>query len=267
MPSVLVTGASRGLGYAFITYFASLPDTTVVGLARNKEATEARLAEDGIKNITILKADVTNIAELKEAADETAKVTGGSLDLLINNAGLVSEKSAWKNLLDFPLPELEEDMTASFQANVIGPANVINTFLPLIRKGKWKKVITISSGMADDSLVNRFSIAIAAPYAISKAATNTLVAKYNAALGKSEGILFMAISPGLVDTREGKPMSEEEIKGGQAMGAQFAKYAPHFTGPITPEESVKLVVDVIHKSTVENMGGEFVSHFGNKQWL
>lgn len=78
--------------------------------------------------------------------------------------------------------------------------------------------------MADLDLVNQFSIAISSPYSISKAATNALIAKYNAALGKSEGILFIAISPGLVDTSEGAPKTERDIEGGKAMGAAFARY-------------------------------------------
>lgn len=44
-------------------------------------------------------------------------------------------------------------------------------------------------------------------------------------------------------------------------------YAPHFKGPITPQESVELQMKVIEAATVETMGGAFVSHFGNKQWL
>lgn len=58
--------------------------------------------------------------------------------------------------------------------------------------------------MADIDLINQVDIAIAAPYSISKAAVNAAVAKYNA-LYKREGILFMAISPGFVDTGEVAP--------------------------------------------------------------
>ena len=47
----------------------------------------------------------------------------------------------------------------------------------------------------------------------------------------------------------------------------FMKYAPHFAGPITPEQSVKMSMEVINKATVESMGGQFVSHLGSKQWL
>lgn len=260
----LMTG---GLGYAFVTHFAALQDYTVLGLARNKEATNAKLQKDCIGNVTILEADITDSEALQKAADETSKITGGTLDLLINNAAFISTTSAFKTLLDLSPSELEEEMSASFRANVVGVAHTVNAFLPLIRKGNLKKIVTISTGMADDDLVNRFSVSIAGPYAISKAATNTLVAKYNATLGK-EGILCMAISPGVVDTSEGgMALSEAEMKGVQAMFAQFADYAPHFKGPITPEQSVAMVTDVIDKATVETMGGQFVSHFGNKQWL
>jgi hypothetical protein len=52
------------------------------------------------------------------------------------------------------------------------------------------------------------------------------------------------------------------------MAASFAKYAPHFTGAITPEESVKQVLSVIDNVTVESeYRGTLISHLGNKQWL
>lgn len=267
MPSYVVTGASRGLGYAWITHLASIPGNTVVTIVRNKKATEERLAKDDISNIHVFSTDVTDLQAVKKAAEETSKITKGSLDILIHNAAVVSERSGFITPLDDSPEEFDKDLLESFNANVIGTAHVVNAFLPLVRKGKAKKIIVISSGMADLDIINRFDIAIAAPYSISKAASNALVAKYHAALGKSEGILFLSLSPGLVDTREGKPLSEEEIKGGQAMGAKFAEYAPHFTGPISPQESVEFQIKVIERATVKEFGGAFVSHFGDQQWL
>jgi len=267
MPSYLITGASRGLGYTFVQHLAAVPENTVIGLARNKDATLKRLEKDGISNVSIVQGDITDRSSLKTAVAETSQLTNGSLDYLINNAALVSERTAFKTLIDDDLEALEQDFMDSFRANVVGVANTINTFLPLIRAGKEKKIIVISTGMADVDLINRFSVPIAAPYSVSKAATNALVAKYNAALGKSEGIMVLALSPGLVDTSEGKPMTEEEIQGGQAMGGMFQEYAPHFTGPISPSESVDMCLKVIESARVESHGGGFVSHFGNKQWL
>lgn len=71
--------------------------------------------------------------------------------------------------------------------------------MPLIRKGSAKKVIAISSAMGDTDFVNEMDVDIGAPYSISKAGVGMVVAKYNATYGK-EGILFMAICPGSVDT-------------------------------------------------------------------
>ena len=52
------------------------------------------------------------------------------------------------------------------------------------------------------------------------------------------------------------------------MGAKFMAYTPHFKGAITPEESVKAVLGVTEKSSLENGdGGAFISHLGTKDWL
>lgn len=71
--------------------------------------------------------------------------------------------------------------------------------MPLLLKGQAKKAITLSTGMADPEFVSDFSISVAAPYAISKAAVNLAVSKFDAQY-REEGVLFMAISPGMVDT-------------------------------------------------------------------
>ncbi|KAK3711233.1 hypothetical protein LTR37_009827 [Vermiconidia calcicola] len=260
--SVAITGAGRGIGYAFLTHYAAQPDTKVFGIVRNKEAAESKLANDGITNVTLVEADITDFKALQKAADEVSKITCGSLDLLINNAGIAG-KLPFDIVSDILPNDLGDDLLTTFQTNVVGVAYTTNTFLPLIRKGQWKKVITISSGLADDVLTNQYSLAINGPYSISKAATNTLVAKYNAALGKSEGILFLALSPGVVATDMNAPldMSEKDMAKMQEMGAKFAQYAPHFTGPISPQESVSMMVEVIDKATVEAMGENIVRFY------
>jgi NAD(P)-dependent dehydrogenase (short-subunit alcohol dehydrogenase family) len=90
-------------------------------------------------------------------------------------------------------------LSAQFHINVVGVVHTINAFLPLLREGAAKKVVTLSSGMGDTDLVLTSGIPNQAPYAISKAAVNMVVAKY-AAEYKAEGFVFLAISPGLVDT-------------------------------------------------------------------
>lgn len=58
------------------------------------------------------------------------------------------------------------------------------------------------------------------------------------------------------------------MKGFQDMAGKFAAYAPHFTAPDTPQESVNTMLKLFERSSIENgNGGTFVSHLGNKQWL
>ena len=89
MPSYLVTGASRGLGYAFVRHLAAIPGNTVIGMVRNKDVTLARLEKDGITNISIVQADITDRDALTTAYEEVKTLTKGSLDILINNAALI----------------------------------------------------------------------------------------------------------------------------------------------------------------------------------
>ncbi|KAI9658934.1 MAG: hypothetical protein M1821_001894 [Bathelium mastoideum] len=262
--------------YAFIVHLASINGNTVIGLARDAKATQSRLAADGVNNVTVFQADVTDRAALKKAAEETAKLTDGRLDYLINNAAKVSGTSGFKTLGDFnDDPEtLEADLVDSFHVNVVGASNAINAFLPLIQRGSAKKVINISTGMADIDLINQFHVPIGTPYSISKAALNALTAKYHAlyaspALPPSSRILFLSLSPGVVATNEsGVPPTPEQLEGMKAMFAQFKEYAPDFTGPISAQTSVEMVMRVVEEKSVEKGdGGRFVSHKGDQRWL
>lgn len=86
------------------------------------------------------------------------------------------------------------------KSNVIGNIHLFNLFLPLIMRGQAKKVIALTTGHADLELVNKCNLANAPLYAIIKGAQNVAVAKFNAQYAK-DGILFLSLSPGAVDTR------------------------------------------------------------------
>jgi hypothetical protein len=60
--------------------------------------------------------------------------------------------------------------------------------------------------------------------------------------------------------------TEKELEHFMAMIEKFRKLYPDFTGPITPEESVRMQLKVINQTTV-NDNGAFISHKGNKEWL
>lgn len=94
--------------------------------------------------------------------------------------------------------ELEDDLKMLFDVNVVANIHLFNLFIPLILKGKEKKVITISTGLADLEFTNNFEHEFTPLYSISKAAMNMAVAKFNAQY-KKEGVLFMSVCPGMVD--------------------------------------------------------------------
>jgi NAD(P)-dependent dehydrogenase (short-subunit alcohol dehydrogenase family) len=94
---------------------------------------------------------------------------------------------------------LEKELMHLLRVNVVGNIHLFSAFIPLIRQGQAKKVIAISSGQAALEMIPKLQIELSSLYAISKAALNTAVAKFSAQYNK-EGILFMSICPGLVDT-------------------------------------------------------------------
>jgi NAD(P)-dependent dehydrogenase (short-subunit alcohol dehydrogenase family) len=94
---------------------------------------------------------------------------------------------------------LEENLLLNFKTNTIAQIHLFNIFTPLILRGAVKKVIAISTGHADIDLVTNHDLSNAPSYAISKVALNMAVAKFSAQY-RSDGVLFMAICPGVVDT-------------------------------------------------------------------
>lgn len=70
--------------------------------------------------------------------------------------------------------------------------------MPLVLKGKTKKVIAITSGHADLDFINNFDIENSALYSASKAALNIIVAKFSAQY-KKDGVLVFSMSPGVVE--------------------------------------------------------------------
>ncbi|KAH7915682.1 hypothetical protein BJ138DRAFT_1097628 [Hygrophoropsis aurantiaca] len=274
MSSYVITGAARGLGFEFVNQLSSESSNKVFALVRNK-ATATNLDNLNRPNVYVFEADITDNAALKVAAEEVSKVTGGSLDYLINNAAFI-EYDRRRNTLDsYPSEELlSQDLIDSvnfcfkdiykFKINVVAVAHTINFFLPLLKKGQAKKIITLSSGLGDIDLTVSTEYKESSPYSISKAAVNMVVAKY-AAQYKADGFVFLALSPGVVNTAI-KPPTADDLAEFQELAASVKKIYPDWTGPLTPETSVKMQLDVIRKATVADTGA-FISHKGNKEWL
>lgn len=272
MSVYVITGVSKGIGFEFLRQLSEEKENLVIGLVRDKVATEKKIATElgERSNVHILHGDLTKYASLKQAAADTAAIVGDrGVDYLVANGALVSSLDGFGPIgaLSDKVEEVEAVSSQLWQTNVVGNIHLFNLFLPLVLKGKVKKVVAISTGLADLDLTNDFEAETGALYAASKAALNIIVAKFSAQY-KKDGVLFMSISPGLVEVGHAANATPEQLQGLMGFVSKLAAYAPHFKGPITPEESVRHVRSTWEKASIEGgFGGAFVSHFGNKQWV
>lgn len=204
MPSYVVSGAARGLGYEFVQQISREPSSTVFALVRNVEkATALNELSSSRKNIHVIHCDVTLPADIEAAAAAVGTATGGSLDVLIHNAYATDSETLAIPPSAFTTENAlvaKKGIDVALGTAVYAVLWLTNAFLPLIRKGKDKKIIHISSGIVDTALVEKSGLTAGVPYAISKASTNILVAKFAAEL-RDEGIWVLALSPGWVNTQ------------------------------------------------------------------
>lgn len=146
--SVFITGASKGIGKATAISFASAgcskillaarSDLADVELAVKNAATKANRPQPLVKS---LKVDVTSEDSVRAAAESAADVLGGSLDVLINNAGYLEE---WK-----PIAESKpSEWWWTWEVNIKGTYLATHYFLPLLLKSDTKTIINVSSGGA-----------------------------------------------------------------------------------------------------------------------
>ncbi|KAK5169680.1 uncharacterized protein LTR77_005658 [Saxophila tyrrhenica] len=256
MPNYLITGANRGLGLGFITTLAKDQSNTVIGLVRDQKAAEEQVLPTEFNNVYFVEADIVDTKALKLAAERVQEIVGAAgLDVLICNAA------------EHDIQAAIADTRASIDVNVVGSLKAVNAFLPHIRKGGLKKVVAVSSGMGDIDFINEARISNAAPYATSKAALSTLFAKLGTAY-EDEGILFMSLCPGLVDTAIGPPsLSEGDLLRFQNITARFEKYAPGFKATSPTDAAQKCLAAIERSSLQGGSGGSFLSHNGTKRWM
>ncbi|KNG46953.1 NAD(P)-binding protein [Stemphylium lycopersici] len=268
MPSYLITGASRGIGLGFLDTLSANPSNTVIGLVRNVPATQAKISSWNRSNIHLVPGDLADYESLKSAVDGVSAMTDGRLDYVIANAGVVSDEFDPLSALGKDPKALTANLTSMVNVNLIGNIHLFNLFMPLVLRGDVKKVVTISTGMADTEMVRKYDIFESPLYSISKAAMNMAIAKFSAEYAK-QGVLFLGISPGVVDSGTYSEISDEKRKKFMVMSEKFVKYQPEFKGPISVNESVNAVLSMVEKSSVaEGDGGAFYSHLGKGElWI
>jgi len=168
--SVLITGANRGLGQAFVEEL----------LRRGAERVYAGTLQPtvaGDERVTPVILDVTDPEQIRAAVDSV-----DSLDILINNAGVsvpddLSDRSAFERHL---------------AVNLYGTLDVTQAFLPLLTRSRGTVINIVSLGAVA-------AVPVLPAYSVSKAATLSLTQSLRALL-ISRGVSVYAVMPGPIDT-------------------------------------------------------------------
>ncbi len=181
--TVLITGASRGIGEAAARAFAA-EGAYVVLAARDGDAVSRIAAEIGAAAAGIA-CDVTDPAQVQAAVD-LALHRFGKLDILIGNAGVIEPITR----LDSADPEA---WSRAIDINLKGVFHGMRAVLPIMQGQGHGTIITISSGAAHNPLEGWSS------YCASKAGAAMLTACAHLEAG-SAGLRIMGLSPGTVAT-------------------------------------------------------------------
>ena len=186
MPTVLVTGANRGIGMEFVRSFAA-DGWHVHACARNVEKAKEVRALDG--NVVCHKLDVTNGLKVASLARELAEEP---IDLLINNAGTYGPRTGFGET-DY------DEWAGVLQVNTLAPLRMVERFVDLLARSEHKLVVNISSimGSIGDNASGGSYI-----YRSSKAALN-MVTKTLANDLAERGITVVSFHPGWVKTDMG----------------------------------------------------------------
>ena len=193
--TALVTGANRGLGRAIAAALLAA-GLRVVLAARDGEQASRAAGELG-DGATAVQLDVTDAASVR-----SARAAAGSVDVLVNNAGVLLD--AGSDPLSVPMEAVER----AFAVNVLGSWRMSQEFMPAMLENGWGRVVIVSSGTAS------FATGVfggAPGYSASKVALNAMTVML-AEHTRGSGVLVNAVNPGLVRTRmmPAAPRSAEE---------------------------------------------------------
>jgi NAD(P)-dependent dehydrogenase (short-subunit alcohol dehydrogenase family) len=191
--TVLITGATRGLGFCFARRYLEAGALVFAGVRELSAPGILQLQQDYGDNIIPVVLEVTDTSSVGLAVHVIGTYTD-HIDILINNAAIHNDTS-------FELLESADidDCLRVYDVNSLGPLRVVKALLPMIRNSNEAKVINISTESGSISTCGREK---EFDYCMSKAALNMaakLLANY---LGK-DGITVLAVHPGWMRTDMG----------------------------------------------------------------
>jgi NAD(P)-dependent dehydrogenase (short-subunit alcohol dehydrogenase family) len=241
VPTIIVTGASRGLGEALSRSVANLGANVVLNARSILDLDQlVREIEDNGGKAVAVPGDVSLVHDCQRIV-EGAVESYGRIDALVNNAAIV-EPIALIARTD------PAEWMRSYLVNVFGPMVLTQAALPFLRETNGR-VINVSSGAAERA------IAGAAAYCATKGALN----QFNRVLAAEEdSITAIAVRPGVVDT----PMQTAIRTQGQAgmpddVYRRFVRY--HQNGELLPPEVPGRTLAILALHAPNDWSGEFLS--------
>ena len=189
MNNVLVTGANRGIGLAFVSEYLQRGDHVIATCRYPDKANHLHELQEQYKEaLTILQMDVTDPQQIQVCQSEVASRLD-ALHLLINNAGILRHAQQLADIEIHPLME-------SFQVNAAGPVLVARAFVELLRAGAPSKLVNITMPTPPISKWTRLENHI---YVASRYALNSLTKMIALELCKL-GITTIGLYPGMIQT-------------------------------------------------------------------
>ena len=187
--TVLITGASRGLGANFSKVLAT-EGFKIIGVGRNKKNLKSVISNLPNQNLEheFLEIDITNEQEVSK------KLSNLDIYGLVNNAGIANTKLLHE--------ETYSNLSKIFNTNLLGSMNVSNAIIPNMIKNKTGKIINIAStlGYRPLSYVGAYSATKAALIQVTKSQSIEL-ARFN--------ICVNALAPGYILT----DINKEQLEG------------------------------------------------------
>lgn len=227
-PTVLITGANRGIGLELARQYAERGWRVIATARKPAEARDLAAIAARHPLVAVEALDVADHGQIEALA---AKYRDQPLDVLINNAGISGGHDKAR------FGQMDYAVYAQVHAvNVLGPLKMAEAFLPQVSASAQKKIINISS--TQGSITQTWGCCYF--YRSSKAALN-MASRTLAVELKKQGITVGIVSPGFVRTG----------------------FTPGLDNPamITPEESARSVIRVIDDYDLED-SGTFMDHHG-----
>ncbi|MEW5791950.1 MAG: SDR family NAD(P)-dependent oxidoreductase [Pseudomonadota bacterium] len=156
MPSILITGADRGLGLEWARQYAETGWRVLATCRQPEAAQELQALARRFPELSLHRLDVTDAAQVRSLA---GALRGVALDILLNNAGIYLEKYAEPvlGLLGY------DGWARTCAVNTLGAVRVTASCLDHVTRSEWRPVVAISSHMAPSPTSPRRAATITAP--------------------------------------------------------------------------------------------------------